>query len=109
MGSGVQYNSAGHAELKGKMDEIKEVFSELISEFESVNSIVGAEFKGEAATALQTALQGKISQLKSEKNGWNTVITNAEQLEEALIEADQNAKLVIQTQPYVQGNGGKVY
>lgn len=106
----IKYDSSKHSELINTMNSVKESFDEVITEFNSVKSIVSSNFKGDAATALQAALQSKIEQLNKEKEGWSTVIANAGQVEKAFVETDRNAKRIVQGQdPYKQGKGGKIY
>ncbi|WP_207694355.1 hypothetical protein DOK67_0000941 [Enterococcus sp. DIV0212c] len=106
----VKYDPAKHSELIDAMNSVKESFEEVITEFKSVKSIVSSDFKGNGATALQTALQTKIEQLTKEKESWSTVIANAGQVEKAFVETDRNAKRIVQGQePYQQGKGGKIY
>lgn len=106
----VKYDSSTHSELINAMNSVKESFEGVITEFNSVKSIVNSDFKGDGATALQTALQTKVEQLTKEKENWSTVIANAGQVEKAFVEADRNTKRIVQGQePYQQGKGGKVY
>lgn len=95
MADTIQYDPSKHSELKNKMGEIETSYSEVITAFENVLTVVSSDFKGEAAAALQTALQTKVQQLNTEKESWATVIDNAAQVEQAFITADDNAKKAV--------------
>lgn len=106
----IKYDPSTHSDLINVMNSVKKSFEEVITEFNSVKSIVSSDFKGDGATALQAALQTKVEQLTKEKENWSIVIANAGQVEKAFIETDRNAKRIVQGQElYKQGKGGKIY
>lgn len=110
MADKIQYDPTKHAELKNIMIEVQTNFDELTAAYKNVKSVVSSDFKGDASTALQSALEQKITQLTKEKEDWSIVIDNAGQVGKAFVESDRNAKRVMQGQePYSQGKGGKIY
>ena len=96
MSGKIKFDEGKHAQLVTTLNDVSNSFSEVITALKNAKATVDSDFKGTAADALKTALQGKIDQLKKEKESWYTVIRNANQIQTALVDADMDSKKIIQ-------------
>ena len=91
----IKYDSGQHKQFQEELQKIGDGFDNLITELGNVKTSVSSNLKGEAATALETAIDDLTSKLTKAKTNWHTTKENAKQVEEIIKKADEAAKKVV--------------
>ncbi|KXT85046.1 hypothetical protein [Streptococcus oralis] len=91
----IKYDSGQHKQFQDELQKIGDGFDSLITELGNVKTSVSSSLKGEAATALETAIDDLTSKLTKAKTNWHTTKENAKQVEEIIKKADEAAKQAV--------------
>ena len=91
----IQYDSYQHQQFQSELKKIGDGFDDLITELGNVKSSASSLLKGEAADALETAIDDLTSKLTKAKNNWQTTNTNAKSIENIIKQADKTAAKVV--------------
>ncbi|MEY8700181.1 peptidase [Streptococcus ferus] len=98
-GETISYEPGKHNVFESDLGKIKDNFDDLVTELGNVKSDVSEHLEGKAATSLGTAIDDLVTKLTKEQENWQTVIDNANKIEELIKEADGKAAAGI------EGNG----
>lgn len=94
----IKYNADQHKQFQDELQKIGDGFSDLITELGNVKASVSSNLKGEAATALETAIDDLTSKLTKAKINWHTTNENAKKVEEIIKKADEDSKKIVDEQ-----------
>ena len=94
----IKYDSGQHKQFQEELQKIGDGFDNLITELGNVKTSVSSNLKGEAATALETAIDDLTAKLTKAKTNWHTTNENAKKVEEIIKKADEDAKKIVDEQ-----------
>ncbi|WP_367784008.1 peptidase [Streptococcus pluranimalium] len=87
----IQYDAGQHEAFASELNKIKSSFETVVTNLNAVKTMSSDNLDGNAAEALETAVDTLVKKLETEKENWQTTITNAGKVKELLIDADKQA------------------
>ena len=92
----IQLDEATHSELVSTLKTVKDKFTDVDTNVQTLVDDVNSNFKGEAASALSAALAKLKGETTEKITEWEKVITSADNVAQSIRNADKKAKSTVE-------------